>query len=56
MAKGLATYDESQIQHLEALEHIRLRTGMYIGRKGDGMKMASIFCSRKSSTMPSMSL
>lgn len=36
MAKGLATYDESQIQHLEALEHIRRRTGMYIGRKGDG--------------------
>lgn len=31
-----ATYDESQIQHLDALEHIRLRSGMYIGRLGDG--------------------
>ncbi|MCR5614493.1 toprim domain-containing protein [Treponema sp.] len=30
------TYDESQIKHLDALEHIRLRSGMYIGRLGDG--------------------
>lgn len=29
-------YDESQIQHLDALEHIRLRSGMYIGRLGNG--------------------
>src|SRR5215813_11011654 len=29
-------YDESKIQTLSALEHIRLRTGMYIGRIGDG--------------------
>ena len=29
-------YDESTIQTLDALEHIRLRTGMYIGRIGDG--------------------
>jgi topoisomerase-4 subunit B len=29
-------YDESKIQTLSALEHIRLRTGMYIGRLGDG--------------------
>ncbi len=29
-------YDESAIQTLDALEHIRLRTGMYIGRIGDG--------------------
>ncbi len=29
-------YDESQIKHLDALEHIRLRSGMYIGRLGDG--------------------
>ena len=33
---SLAKYDESQIQHLDALEHIRLRSGMYIGRLGDG--------------------
>jgi len=29
-------YDEQAIQTLDALEHIRLRTGMYIGRLGDG--------------------
>ncbi len=29
-------YDESQIEKLSALEHIRKRPGMYIGRKGDG--------------------
>lgn len=29
-------YDESKIQTLSPLEHIRLRTGMYIGRIGDG--------------------
>ncbi|MBK8481441.1 MAG: type IIA DNA topoisomerase subunit B [Proteobacteria bacterium] len=34
--KPAARYDESAIQTLDALEHIRLRTGMYIGRVGDG--------------------
>ncbi|MFH0946737.1 MAG: ATP-binding protein, partial [Planctomycetota bacterium] len=29
-------YDEKAILTLDALEHIRLRTGMYIGRIGDG--------------------
>lgn len=29
-------YDESAVQSLDALSHIRLRTGMYIGRLGDG--------------------
>ena len=29
-------YDESAVKTLDALEHIRLRTGMYIGRLGDG--------------------
>lgn len=29
-------YDESAIQTLDALTHIRLRSGMYIGRLGDG--------------------
>ncbi len=29
-------YDESKIQTLSSIEHIRKRTGMYIGRLGDG--------------------
>ena len=36
MRKTKVTYDEKAIQTLDALEHIRLRTGMYIGRIGDG--------------------
>lgn len=36
MAKKTADYDESKIQTLSSLEHIRLRTGMYIGRLGNG--------------------
>ena len=35
MAKS-QTYDESKIKTLSSLEHIRLRSGMYIGRLGDG--------------------
>ena len=31
-----AVYDEDSILHLEGLEHIRLRPGMYIGSLGDG--------------------
>ncbi|GMO19910.1 MAG: type IIA DNA topoisomerase subunit B [Spirochaetaceae bacterium] len=31
-----SSYDESKIKTLSSLEHIRLRTGMYIGRLGDG--------------------
>ncbi|MDR3336561.1 MAG: type IIA DNA topoisomerase subunit B [Treponema sp.] len=34
--KNGAVYDESKIRTLSSLEHIRLRTGMYIGRLGDG--------------------
>jgi len=34
--KGPPQYDESTIQSLSALEHIRLRPGMYIGRLGTG--------------------
>jgi topoisomerase-4 subunit B len=34
--KKPVAYDESAIQTLDALEHIRLRSGMYIGRLGDG--------------------
>ena len=35
-AKKNTNYDESKIKTLSSLEHIRLRTGMYIGRLGDG--------------------
>ena len=34
--KSKVAYDESTIQSLDPLAHIRLRTGMYIGRIGDG--------------------
>ena len=33
---GKTVYDESKIKTLSSLEHIRLRTGMYIGRLGSG--------------------
>ncbi len=36
MARKQVAYDEKAIQTLDALEHIRLRSGMYIGRVGDG--------------------
>lgn len=35
-AKQTSQYDESKIKTLSSLEHIRLRTGMYIGRLGTG--------------------
>ncbi len=34
--KTAVEYNEDSIQHLEGLEHIRLRPGMYIGSLGDG--------------------
>lgn len=37
--KAQHTYDESKIKTLSSLEHIRLRTGMYIGRLGDGSNL-----------------
>ena len=36
MPRAKKQYDETTIQTLDALEHIRLRTGMYIGRLGSG--------------------
>ncbi len=39
MTKNTHSYDESKIKTLSSLEHIRLRTGMYIGRLGDGSSM-----------------
>ncbi|MDR0910132.1 MAG: type IIA DNA topoisomerase subunit B [Spirochaetaceae bacterium] len=35
-SKTASDYDESKVQTLSSLAHIRLRTGMYIGRRGDG--------------------
>lgn len=35
-SSAVSVYDESKIKTLSSLEHIRLRTGMYIGRLGDG--------------------
>jgi len=40
MARKQVAYDEQTIKTLDALEHIRLRTGMYIGRIGDGSNPA----------------
>lgn len=37
--KTVTRYDESKIKTLSSLEHIRLRTGMYIGRLGDGSNL-----------------
>jgi topoisomerase IV subunit B len=36
MAKNNVEYNESAVQTLDALQHIRKRTGMYIGRIGNG--------------------
>ena len=33
---AIESYDDKSIQTLSAIEHIRKRTGMYIGRTGDG--------------------
>ena len=36
MTKKKIEYSEDKIKTLSSLEHIRLRTGMYIGRTGNG--------------------
>ncbi|MFN4150590.1 MAG: type IIA DNA topoisomerase subunit B, partial [Candidatus Sericytochromatia bacterium] len=36
MSNNTVVYDESTITTLSSLEHIRLRSGMYIGRLGNG--------------------
>lgn len=40
MAKAKVEYNEDAIKTLDPLSHIRLRTGMYIGRIGDGTNPA----------------
>jgi topoisomerase-4 subunit B len=37
--ENIGVYDESKVKTLSSIEHIRLRTGMYIGRLGDGSSM-----------------
>ncbi|MDR0895565.1 MAG: type IIA DNA topoisomerase subunit B [Prevotellaceae bacterium] len=34
--EGTVKYDEDNIRHLDDMDHIRTRSGMYIGRLGDG--------------------
>ncbi len=38
-------YDESAVQTVDALTHIRMRPGMYIGRLGDGSHIDDGFMS-----------
>lgn len=33
---NIGNYDDDAIKHLDPLQHVRLRPGMYIGRTGDG--------------------
>jgi topoisomerase-4 subunit B len=37
--ESIGIYDESKVKTLSSIEHIRLRTGMYIGRLGDGTNL-----------------
>ncbi len=36
LTPSIADYNEDSIRHLDDMEHIRLRPGMYIGKLGDG--------------------
>ncbi len=36
LTQNIADYNEDSIRHLDDMEHIRLRPGMYIGKLGDG--------------------
>ena len=36
LSQSKDTYSDEAIVHLEDLEHVRLRPGMYIGKLGDG--------------------
>ena len=49
--KPKQVYDESKIKTLSSLEHIRLRTGMYIGRIGNGNHYDD-GCYTRSQTLP----
>ena len=36
MEQGISNYSDDKIKHLEDVDHIRRRPGMYIGRLGNG--------------------
>ena len=36
--KNTVEYTDDNIRHLDDMEHIRVRSGMYIGRLGDGQQ------------------
>ena len=38
LINAAVTYNEDNIRHLDDMEHIRVRSGMYIGRLGDGQQ------------------
>ena len=38
LIKNAVEYNEDNIRHLDDMEHIRVRSGMYIGRLGDGQQ------------------
>ena len=38
LIKNTVEYNEDNIRHLDDMEHIRVRSGMYIGRLGDGQQ------------------
>jgi hypothetical protein len=50
LAIAKVAYYENTIQILDALEHIRLRISMYIGRLGDGSNPMDGICGREESS------
>ena len=38
LIKNHVEYTDDNIRHLDDMEHIRVRSGMYIGRLGDGQQ------------------
>ena len=38
LIKPTVEYTDENIRHLDDMEHIRVRSGMYIGRLGDGQQ------------------
>ena len=44
LIKPTVEYTEDNIRHLDDMEHIRVRSGMYIGRLGDGQQSDDGIC------------